>query len=182
MQPASSNILDDLGNPIVFQLVSAARSTMNEWDRLRQFIRFEHRVGDVWFARCNPRASVVPLLMPWFVARFNTQRFVIYDETHHLSGVWDGKKTHLVQTDEVDAPPLTIEEPQMQQAWIAYWNHITISERYNPELQRQNMPKRLWRNITEVKAQPEWKPDAVNSVHPSHHRQAPVPLSHRMAG
>lgn len=181
-QSASSAILDDLGNPIVLALVDAARATVNEWDRLRQFIRFEHREGDVWFARCNPRAFVVPLLLPWFADRFNGQRFVIYDETHHVSGVWDGTYAHLVKSDDVTPPPYTTEESQMQHAWINYWNHITVAERYNPELQRQYMPKRLWRNITEVRAQPAYTPGQTTTVGASTNREPQARPSHRRAG
>lgn len=148
--PPTSTILDDLGNPVVCQLMKAARATVNEWNRMRQFIRFEHCEGDVWFAQCNPRASVVPLLMHHFTERFNDQKFVIYDEVHHLSGVWDGTHASLVMSDGVEPPARSADEAAMQKAWRTYWNHVWLQARYHPELQCQHMPKRLWRNITEM--------------------------------
>jgi hypothetical protein len=153
--PRSSTILDDLGNPVVCQLMKMARATVNEWDRMRQFIRFEHCEGDVWFGRCNPRASVVPLLMHHFTERFNDQKFVIYDEVHHLSGVWDGKHASLVMADGVEPPAKSSDEAAMQTAWRTYWNHVWLQARYHPELQCQHMPKRLWRNLTEMKPEPK---------------------------
>ena len=60
---------------------------------MRQFVRFQHLAGegaDVWFARVNPKASVVPLIMDHFVERLGVQPFIIYDEVHHLAGVYDG--------------------------------------------------------------------------------------------
>ena len=71
--------MEDLAQPEVHAVVALYRSVVNERHLMLQFMRFEHCEGDVWFARCNPKSSVVPLLMDWFIARFNDQKFVIYD-------------------------------------------------------------------------------------------------------
>lgn len=148
--PQTSSLLSDIGNPLVWQLQKTVRAVINERHRLLQFLRFEHRENDVWFARCNPNASVVPLLMRHFADRFNTERFVIYDEVHSLSGIYDGHTISYVKSTEINVPPAAAEEAQAQEAWRRYWHSITIAQRYNPELQRQFMPKRFWRNITET--------------------------------
>lgn len=65
-------------------------------------MRFQHLAGegaDVWFARVNPKASVVPLIMDHFVERLGVQPFIIYDEVHHLAGVYDGGDWQLVNTE-----------------------------------------------------------------------------------
>ena len=116
-----------------------------------QFLRFEHMEGDVWFARCNPAASVVPLIMDWFAGRFNTQAFMIYDENHRIAGVYEGKEWYLVKTDSLMLPEHSAEEEVMQAAWKRFYNTIAVESRYNPELRRQFMPKRFWKNITEMK-------------------------------
>jgi probable DNA metabolism protein len=36
-----------------------------------------------------------------------------------------------------------------QEAWKIYHKHLSIKERYNPKLQRNFMPKRYWKNLTE---------------------------------
>lgn len=127
------------------------RSVQNERHHIIQFLRFEEVEGGLWCARCNPKASVVPLIMDWFAARFNIQPFVIYDENHHLAGVYEGVDWHLVKTDVFTPPPCSANELKMQEAWKRFYHALTIEARYHPELRRQFMPKRLWRNITEVK-------------------------------
>lgn len=148
--PHISSLLNDIGNPLVWQLQKTVRSVINERHRMLQFLRFEHRENDIWFARCNPDASVVPLLMRHFAGRFNTERFVIYDEVHGISGIYDGRDISYVKSDSVNIPPAGADEAEMQEAWRRYWHSITIAQRYNPELQRQFMPKRFWRNMTEM--------------------------------
>ena len=39
----------------------------------------------------------------------------------------------------------------MQAAWKGFYDVMSISVRYHPELRRHFMPKRLWRNITELR-------------------------------
>lgn len=82
-----------LASPEAAPLLDLERYVMNERHYMMQFLRFEELEGGVWFARCHPKASVVPLLMDYFSARFNTQAFIIYDERHKLAGVYEGNWT-----------------------------------------------------------------------------------------
>ena len=147
---ARRSVLGDLAHPAVEPLHRLARSVMNERHRMLQFLRFEHLENGVWFARCNPAASVIPLLMDWFSGRFNTQPFIIFDEAHNIAGVYEGRDWYLVQTENVDLPDRASEERLMQQAWKRFYDTVAVEARYNPELRRQFMPKRFWKNITEM--------------------------------
>ena len=144
------NTLSDIAHPAVGPLVRLARAVGNERHRMMQFLRFEHMEGDVWFARCNPNANVVPLLMNWFSGRFNTQAFIIYDETHNIAGVYNGTDWQLVKTDQITLPAHAADEQTAQRAWKRFYHTVAVESRYNPELRRQFMPKRLWKNIVEM--------------------------------
>ncbi len=144
------DVLSDLAHPAVEPLNRLSRAVSNECERMKQFIRFEHLENGVWLARCNPSASVVPLVMDWFSARFNTQAFLIFDEVHELAGVFEDSNWHLVRTDTLEVPDSSADEQLMQAAWKRFYHTVSVEARYNPELRRQFMPKRLWRNITEM--------------------------------
>lgn len=152
-QPAAANggLIRNLAHPIAGPVARLDRSVMNERHLMMQFLRFEHFENGIWFAKCNPKANVVPLLMDWFTGRFNTERFVIYDEVHQVAGIYDGAGWYLAQTDEVHLPEHAADEAAMQAAWKGFYDAMSISARYHPELRRQFMPKRLWRNIVEVR-------------------------------
>lgn len=138
-------------HPDVEPVLKLERSVLNERHHMLEFLRFEELVGGLWCAKCNPKASVVPLVMDWFAARFNIQPFIIYDENHHVAGVYEGADWHLVRTDQFTPPPRTQNEEKMQEAWKRFYNTLAIDARYNPELRRQFIPKRLWKNITELR-------------------------------
>ncbi|MEA5019581.1 MAG: TIGR03915 family putative DNA repair protein [Gordonibacter sp.] len=144
------SVLNDIAHPAVEPLHRLARSVGNERHRMIQFLRFEHMENGVWVARCNPSASVVPLLMDWFVSRFNTQPFIIYDEVHCLAGVYAGSDWYLVRTNQLDLPDRAADEQLIQAAWKRLYRTVAVESRYNPELRRQFMPKRLWKNLVEM--------------------------------
>lgn len=156
---ARGSVLNDLAHPAVEPLHRLVRSVGNERHHMVQFLRFEHLENGVWLARCNPEASVVPLLMDWFAGRFNTQPFIIYDEVHHLAGVYDGGDWQLVNTEgagdlERALPDRTADEALMSEAWRTFYKSVSIDARYHPELRRQFMPKRFWKNLTELQESP----------------------------
>lgn len=146
----SRSVLGDLTHPAVEPLLRLDRAVKNERHRMLQFIRFEHMENGVWFAKCNPSASVVPLLMDWFSGRFNTQPFIVFDENHSIAGVYEGNDWYLVRTNEVSLPQQAGDEKLMQAAWKRFYDTVAVEARYNPELRRQFMPKRLWKNILEM--------------------------------
>lgn len=144
------SVLNDLAHPAVGPLLKLDRSVMNERHRMLQFLRFEHMENGVWFAKCNPSAAVVPLVMDWFSGRFNTQPFLIFDEDHGMAGVYEGRDWYLVRADDVSLPERAADEQLMQAAWKRFYDTVAVEARYNPELRRQFMPKRLWKNIVEM--------------------------------
>lgn len=84
------------------------------------------------------------------------QRALQHAALHHLrrgaqhAGVYEGRDWYLVQTENVDLPDRASEERLMQQAWKRFYDTVAVEARYNPELRRQFMPKRFWKNITEM--------------------------------
>ena len=171
--PNRRRALSEIVHPDVEPLQRILKRISNESLHMMQFIRFEELEGGLWFARCNPKDSVVPLIMEHFASRFNTQPFIIYDENHHLAGVYEGREWYLVpvaadsplrrparesspseeratKAPASSLPHRVAREAEMQAAWKAFYRSVAIESRYNPELRRQFMPKRLWRNITEM--------------------------------
>ncbi len=150
--------LSDITHPAVEPMHRILRSIDQECEHMRQFIRFEHLRDaevDLWYARCNPKSSVIPLVVDHFVERFNVQPFIIYDEEHHLAGVYEGRSWYLVPTEETGSPELRLpdraaDEAPMQQAWKRFYRTVAVESRYNPELRQHFMPKRFWRNLTEL--------------------------------
>jgi probable DNA metabolism protein len=140
-----------LADPIVADLHRLEHLTLSEEENMRQFVRFVHWDNGIWFARCNPAQSVVPLVMGYFVDRFNDQPFIIYDENHRLAGVWDTTRTRFVRDVDVVEQDAAPDDALYQEAWKRFYDATSIDARYHPELRDHFIPVRLWRNLTEFK-------------------------------
>ena len=42
----------------------------------------------------------------------------------------------------------------MSEAWRTFYKSVSIDARYHPELRRQFVPKRFWKNLTELQESP----------------------------
>ncbi len=151
-------LIDDVANPVIKPVHKLSVAVNRECEHMRQFIRFQELEGGLFYARCNPSANVVPLIMDHFAERFNVQPFIIYDEAHSIAGISEGGNWQLVNTrdwpdHELRLPPAAADEAVMADAWRRFYRALSVNCRYNPELRRHFMPKRLWKNITEVQGE-----------------------------
>ena len=71
-----------------------------------------------------------------------------------MAGMSAGGRWELVRTDGISQPERAQEETSMQDAWKRFYKALSVESRYNPELRRQFIPKRLWDNITELRDEP----------------------------
>ncbi len=89
--------------------------------------------------------------------RFADQRWLVYDTRRHYGYLYDLQEVreismeddaHLLSgrlSDEI----LAADERLFQQTWRDYLGALTIKERLNLRLQRQHMPRRFWKYLTE---------------------------------
>lgn len=80
---------------------------------------------------------------------------MIYDETHQLAAVHRaGKNYMLVDASDINTELLqnySENEARFQKLWLAFFDSIAIEARTNPELQAQNIPKRFWKDVGELR-------------------------------
>ncbi len=145
------NPLNDLANPLVNDLLRLRRRVNNEEEHLKQFMRFNQLQNGVWFARCHPACSAIPLLMDYFQARFGAEPFMIYDEAHTLCGICDGSEWHILKETPILPTEAASTDALFEEAWKRFYHALAIDARYNPELRRSFMPVRFWKNLPEMK-------------------------------
>ena len=140
-----------LAHPSVNEFETILNEVTFEAHRIKMFARFAQTEGGVFFSQIDPKASVVPLVMEHFAARFNIQPFMIYDSRHQVAGVFDTNSWWLIDTAEqrLNVPDTTYAEDEFQALWQTFFDTIAIEERRNPTCQRNFMPKRFWGNMCE---------------------------------
>lgn len=143
--------LNDLANPVVLDLLDLRRRVLGEEERQRQFLRFNQLRNGVWFARCHPSCAVIPLIMGHFKARFGSEPFMIFDESHTMCGVCDGSDWQLIASAPDHIDDATQSDALFEEAWKRFYHALSIDARYHPELRRQFMPVRFWKDLPEMK-------------------------------
>lgn len=163
-----------LAHPAVNDFEELLDQVDKEAHYMLQFVRFAQLDNGVFFSRIEPKASVVPLIMGHFAARFNIQPFIIYDARHDLSGVFDTKKWWLVDARSIQVPANSRAEDEFQSLWQTFFDTIAIEERRNPTCQRSFMPKRFWGNMCEQ------IPPQLRNLRPK--TQTPTAVARQQAG
>lgn len=151
------SIETNFGDSDVLQLHQIARKVSHEGHYLEMFIRFQKAADNIFFAPVSPRYNALPLVIEHFTDRFADQKWVIYDIKRRYGYFYDLNTTveitltednHLL-SGKLDENLMAEDEKLFQELWKGYFKSMTIKERINPKLQRQHMPKRFWKYLTE---------------------------------
>jgi probable DNA metabolism protein len=157
---SSAKMESNFGDPDVLEIRKAARRVQQEAMRMMQFVRFQKTKDDIFFAGISPRYDVLPMILYQLQDRFADQQWLVYDikrdygfyhDLHNLKEVIVQDKSFCLYDGQLNANALHEEEIPYQNFWVQYCQSITIRERLNLNLQKQHMPKRYWKYLTEKK-------------------------------
>ncbi len=152
------NVYTDFGDNDVLKIVQVARKVKREAARIKQFVRFQEAKDGIYFSGIEPIYDVLPLVVSHFKHRYLDQKWLIYDLKRNYGAHYDLKTIDEVeltsielnqQTGQISKNVLKEEDALYQTLWKSYFENINIEERKNLRLQRQMMPKRFWRYLTE---------------------------------
>lgn len=138
-----------LSQPDVLQIHKTARQVLFERYRLLGLARFKQLKRDIYYASIEPDHNVLALMAPHFVGRLADQNWIIHDLKRNLAAVYNRQDWVITDFDLTDLLYISGEEKSFQNLWRDYFKNISVTERENPRLQRQYMPKRYWKHLTE---------------------------------
>jgi len=158
---------DDRLDPDTEQVKIAAARVIREFDRLRGILRFkpgndnesqyggESQTDNCYTARCSPDHFVLPLLAEHFWQRFGKQSWAIIDEKRKLVLFSKNGQEPVLQQlnrkEKIDKNGTEQTIDEWEGLWINYHSSINNEQRANPKLQKQFMPVRYWKYLTEFK-------------------------------
>lgn len=158
---APKSIELNFGDPDVISLTKLFQKVGRERLHIIQFLRFQKAADGTFFSAVEPLYNVLPLTLEFLTDRFADQRWLIYDLHRQYGFYYDLKEVIEVRFDREEDHLLTgilredimdKDEKLFQQLWKQYFKATAIKERSNPKLQRQHMPVRFWKYMTEKQA------------------------------
>ncbi len=155
---STASIETNMGDQDVLDVMKLARTVNREAEHIRQFVRFQKTADGIFFAPIEPKYNALPLSVDYFHDRFRDQEWVVYDvkrgygfhyDLKHVSQfTFEGEEPLLI-SGSLQAQQLDNSEGLYEDFWKSYIQSLTIRERLNPRLQRQHMPVRFWKYLTE---------------------------------
>ncbi|UFH54049.1 TIGR03915 family putative DNA repair protein [Spirosoma sp. KNUC1025] len=149
---------ENFGNADVLAITQAAQKVHREKHRMEAFVRFKKHQNGLFMAAICPDFNVLPLILPHFKNRYADQSWLIYDERRHYGIYYDGNvvcevllahKPRASTGQDVLEAGLDGQERLYDTLWKDYFRSANITERNNPKLHLQHVPKRYWRYLTE---------------------------------
>ena len=146
------------GDPIVKAVEAAERRVGMEVHRLTGLVRFSEKMDPtkgvlLLYAKIEPDNDVLEFLAPHFSDRYKNEPFVIHDLGREKALLAFGGKWEIAffgKEAEASALSQTEYETAYAALWKQYFGVMATKERINPKCQRNFMPHRYWKHLTEV--------------------------------
>ncbi len=149
------SITEQMSNEIVNQIFRINRYVSREAFHCIEFLRFSEQDNGLLTSVIHPNNNVLTLITPHFADRFPLERFMIYDENRQLASFHvPGNSWILASVPEIisqDLEHISFCEDDYRELWKIFHHNIAIKERINYKLQRNNLPLRYRRDMTEFK-------------------------------
>jgi probable DNA metabolism protein len=138
------------GDPIVAEVRKAELKLCNEVHRLCGLVRFSVVSDRTLYAKIEPDNDVLEFLAPHFTDRFHSDPFIIHDLKRKKALVGLNREWYITDFEDEGLFAKAADEDDVRAMWRGYFDAMAIKERTNPKCQRNFMPTRYWKHLTEV--------------------------------
>ena len=142
--------IEHFANPTVMTLTKYNRQVGWEIQHLLGFVRLRCLGGDLYYGAITPDNDVLTILAPHFADRFGDQRIALHDVRRGKLALCAYGAWELREAPDITPPEETQDEAELVALWRKYFFSIDNPQRRNLVLQRQHMPRRYWKYMTEV--------------------------------
>lgn len=138
------------GDQVVFDIQTLEKKVGREKERMLQFVRFSVMKGGVLYAKIEPDHDVLELTAHHFCDRYKNEPFIIHDVKRSKALVAFSGEWYITSFETGDIPELSADEKEYRRLWKTYFDNIAIKERTNYKCQRNFMPLKYRKNLTEM--------------------------------
>lgn len=139
--------------PAVYEIFQMNRYVGNEAHFLVEFMRFEKLASGVYYGKVGPENQVLELVAFHFADRFPDMDWMIYDEKHKSAAIHSGSGQWVIRkpvaAEEISSWKGEGNRDIYTDMWKTFFDTIAIEERRNPRCQRNMLPLRYRKYMTE---------------------------------
>lgn len=145
-----SKVNDYLVNEHVNDIQKYSRKVAYEAHRFLGLVRFQEFKG-ILYAAIEPTYNISELIANHFKERLANEKWIIHDVKRKFGIVYENNQWILRDLNFTKLESNEEEELFYQNLWKVFHKSVSIKERSNERLQMQNMPKKYWSNLIEMK-------------------------------
>ena len=142
-------VLSYLQNPDVLMIHDLARKVSFEAHRFLGILRFKKLGSGLYYAKIEPDNNITMIIAEHFKNRFSDQPWIIHDAKRSIFACYDTNQVIFINED-IKIHTDNDEDKAIEKLWKNYFKAITIDDRRNPKRQKQFLPARYWKNMTEM--------------------------------
>ena len=137
------------GDPVVFAVQSIEKKVNTEIHRFKGLIRFFELEDGILYSQIEPDHDVVEFLAHHFTDRYKNEPFIIHDMRRSKELVAYKGEWYVTYFTKESVSGYSEAEKEYGRLWKRYFETIAIKERKNERCQKNLMPQRYWKNMTE---------------------------------
>ncbi|WP_170123007.1 TIGR03915 family putative DNA repair protein [Lachnotalea glycerini] len=146
-------LMENLQDKHICRVFELSRAVFNERSHLLGFVRFKELNSQVLCSVIEPKNNVVMLIAPHFADRLPGEKWMIYDKGRNIAVIHEkGEQWGVIKSEKLNFEMLkqmSDSEKLFEAWWKGFCESISIKERKNIKLQKQNLPLRFQENMVE---------------------------------
>ena len=136
----------------VIEIEKISKNVKGEAHRFYGITRFEESKSGVFYAEIEPDNNILELVSNHFKNRLKNEYWVIRDKKRELTSFYNKREYLIVDSENFNFNIIKNElEDNYEDLWKCFYNSVNIKERKNLRCQMNFLPKKYWKNITEMK-------------------------------
>lgn len=146
-----ATVLQHESHGAVGPLLEHSRKTSREGHKFLGLLRFMELESGIFYAPFEPTHYLLPIMASHFSKRISDRPWVIHDVSRKVAAFYDMESWYINDLEDITELKFHKREAFYQESWRIYFKSIAIASRNNMNLQRQFMPKKYWKYLTEKK-------------------------------
>jgi len=142
-------ILSYLQDPDVLLVHDLAYKVTGEAHGFLGMLRFKKLNSGLFYSKIEPDNNITMIIAEHFKDRLSDQPWIIHDAKRSIFALYDTDQVIFIK-ESISIPVDNCEDKIYEELWKNYFKTIAIESRKNIKRQKQFLPRRYWKNLTEM--------------------------------
>ncbi|MCI6163752.1 MAG: TIGR03915 family putative DNA repair protein [Lachnospira sp.] len=147
-------VINNLQDDNISRFNKISKNFSNEAHWYIEIVRFSENDDGLLISKIEPQNNILSFVSEHFADRLHCENWIIYDVGRKLASIHKAHGNYVIFHDvniEIidELLELTDKEEQYRKLWQTFFENIAIKERANPSLQRNKVPLKYRKYMTE---------------------------------